>query len=99
VRHSFGPVHGELTTLPGCSQLVVSHAVFSRLRGHAVAANEERQNFAKSIGYDYMLCTVDLANGAQLHILERCGWKRLDVFKSSKTQHNVALYGRNLCTT
>lgn len=93
--------YGEIDTLPGCTQVAVSHAVFvpitNRGKGAGKAAQAARLSVLKEgLGYDYAVCTVDLANARQLHILEEAGWKHLDSFPSSKTGHNVALFGRLL---
>lgn len=93
-------VIGEIDSLPGCSQVGVSHAVFvppeDRGRGWGKEANLERLTYMfNELGYDYALCTVDSANLAQVKILEGNGWKKLDEFKSSKTGHTVCLYGAN----
>lgn len=91
-------IHGEITTMPGCTQIGVSHGVFSRVRGSgmAVEANHERCKAMVEMGYDYAVCTVDVSNTAQVKVLERNGWKFLSAFKSSKTGHVVSLYGRPL---
>lgn len=99
MRITIDDVHGELTTLPGCTQVVVSHGVFipKHLKGmgKGKSANKQRKQVAFELGYDYMLCTVDQANKAQVHILESNGWKLLDSFTSSKTENTVLLYGVN----
>jgi predicted acetyltransferase len=84
--------------MPGCTQIGVSHGVFSRERnsGMAVAANRERCKAMLEMGYDYTLCTVDASNIAQVKVLDRNGWKFLSAFKSSKTNHVVHLYGKAL---
>lgn len=93
-----GFVFGEIDSLPGCSQIAVSHAVFSVSphQGAGKKAHAERLAFLRSIGYDYALCTVDQENHRQLAILERFKWKCLDCFKSSKTTHMVGVYGKQL---
>ncbi len=97
-RFSHGPIHGEITTMPGCTQVAISHGVFSRERGsgQAVEANQKRCAAMLGMGYDYALCTVDAANVVQTRILEKNGWKYLSAFKSTKTGHTVNLYGRSL---
>lgn len=98
MRYTHNNVHGELTSLPGCSQVVVSHDVFAWPRGggNAKEANHARCAYAEYRGYNYTLCTVDLANSVQLHILHECGWRKLDEFKSTKTGHFVGLFGKAL---
>jgi hypothetical protein len=88
---------GELTSLPGCSQVVVSHAVFipkeARGRRNAVPSNWERQRLCfEELGYDLMICTVDAANEAQLRVLAKSGWQKMTSFVSTKTEHTVELW-------
>lgn len=91
---------GELTTLPGCSQVVVSHGVFvppkSRGNGIGKQGQLKRLRLMEELGYDYALCTVESTNDAQIHILTSNGWKKLSSFKSSKTGHKVYIFGRNI---
>lgn len=98
MRYTFGSIHGEITTMAGCTQIAISHGVFSRQygSGQAVEANQKRCEIMHGMGYDYALCTVDAANVKQTRILEKNGWKYLSAFKSTKTGHTVNLYGRDL---
>lgn len=101
MRLTFNGVHGEIDSLPGCSQVGVSHAVFApmqaRGKGMGAKASVERTQHMKHImGYDYALCTVAEDNKAQIAIVEGRGWKKLDEFYSSKTDHMVYLYGKVL---
>lgn len=92
--------YAEIDSLPGCSQIAVSHAAFvnPRHRGHGVgdAAHKERLALMVDLGYDYTICTVDTKNTAQLQILAKNGWTRLSSFDSLKTGNTVAIYGRTL---
>lgn len=93
--------YGEVDSLPGCSQIAVSHGVFVpkalRHQGRGKVANEKRLvTFKQELGYDYVLCSVSEHNVAEIHILEQNGWSKLDEFLSSKTDHKVYLYGRRL---
>lgn len=98
MRYNLDDCIGELTALPGCSQVVVSHGVFvpthKRGKGVGKKAHKARLAYIQDLGYDYSLCTVDSSNIAQKKILEVNGWKVLDSFVSSKTGHLVLLYGR-----
>lgn len=93
-------VVGELDSLPGCTQVAVSHSVFVppsiRGQGKGKAANERRCQDAYALGYDYIMCTSDAANVAQNHILVENGWKSIDRFVSRKTGHTVLLWGKQL---
>jgi L-amino acid N-acyltransferase YncA len=90
----------EIDSLPGCSQVAVSHSAFTqpglRGRGRGRMGNKTRLDYMKTLGYDYALCTIDVANEAQVSILKKNGWSRLDSFVSSKTGHDVALFGKGL---
>lgn len=100
MRQNLGGVIGELSTLPGCTQIAVSHGVFvppeNRGKGLGTWANTERTRVAHDLGYDYILCTVDSANVAQCKVMQKNGWVVLSTFKSRKTSHWVLLYGRSL---
>ena len=94
-----GFVFGELDSLPGCSQVVVSHAVYANPEaapGAGKKAHAERLAYMRKLGWDYALCTVDSSNGKQVSIMKRFLWQCLDSFKSTKTGHIVSIYGRNL---
>jgi hypothetical protein len=95
-----GFVFGELDSLPGCSQVVISHSVFSvspfKGEGSGKRAHAERLGHMRQLGWDYALCTVNMNNAAQLAILTRFNWKKLDEFNSDKTKHIVGLFGKHL---
>jgi predicted GNAT superfamily acetyltransferase len=88
----------ELTPLPGCGQVVVSHASFiyeeKRGKGAGKAAHARRLSVIEKLGYDFALCTVVKGNEAQERILAGAGWKELASFKSSYTKNTVLIYGR-----
>lgn len=101
MRLSFEGVYGEITTLPGCTQIGVSHNVFvdpsRRGQGWGTEANLQRTAFMRdNMGYDYALCTVESTNEAQQKIMSVNGWKQLSYFVSRKTGHTVILYGKEL---
>lgn len=100
MRMNIDGVIGELDTLPGCTQIAISHSVFlnikDRNKGKGTEANLKRIEVAKHLGYDYILCTVASTNERQIKILEKNKWKQLDSFFSEKTNHIVFLYGRML---
>lgn len=90
----------ELTPLPGCSQVVVSHGAFMlqehRSKGLALPEHLLALEKAKELNYDYALCTVREDNTPQHKVLEKAGWKLFDTFKSSYTGGIVRLYGKQL---
>lgn len=99
-RHVFNGVVGDISPLPGCSQVAVSHGVFApphaRGKGCAKLANRERQSFCfNEMFYDYMICTVDGDNKVQLRVLQTTGWHKLDAFVSRKTGHYLEIWGKN----
>lgn len=100
MRYKHKGVAGELTTLPGSSQIVVSHGVFvpkgSRGLGVGKKANKERQEMFAELGYDYALCTVRCDNLPQISIMVSNGWKLLDSFTSSKSDAMIRIYGKNI---
>lgn len=88
----------ELDNLPGCTQVCVSHSAFVlpelRGTGHGKADHEERLEQISELKYNYALATTDSRNERQNNILIKNGWRELDRFMSSKTQHNVIIWGR-----
>jgi RimJ/RimL family protein N-acetyltransferase len=100
MRTNIKGVIGEIDNLPGCAQIAVSHGVFvlpdMRGQGLGGVAHEARLAEMRRLGYNYVLCTVDGANAAQVRIMQRFNWMWLDEFKSNKTEHTVRLYGRKL---
>lgn len=89
---------GEIDSLPGCTQIAVSHSVFvpraSRSHGLGALANLERQMMAfDHLGYDMMICTVSSDNADQKRILDKNGWTCYTSFISRKTGHAVELWG------
>lgn len=90
----------EFDNLPGCSQVVVSHSMFLNPEERGKKLSEhlamKRVFHARDLVYDYMLCTVCSTNKAQIKIIERIGWERLASFKSSKTEHDVIIFGRKI---
>lgn len=101
MRVKLNHVVGEIDSLPGCTQVGVSHSVFlpeaKRGLGLGDHANKMRLDLMRDeLGYDYALCTVDVKNTAQLSVLNKNGWVRLSSFSSSKTGNTVAIYGKDL---
>lgn len=98
MRQNILGVVGELDSLPGCSQIAVSHSVFlpvhHRGDGLGTEANKERQRIAfEELNYDMVICTVDQSNAAQKHILRKNDWEYLTQFRSRKTGHTVEIWG------
>lgn len=101
MRYSINGVFGEVDSLPGCSQIAVSHSVFVpdslRGKGKGKLANKLRQEyFSDELGYDYTICTVADQNEAQIQIMCDNGWTRFDTFVSRKTGNIVHIFGKQL---
>lgn len=90
----------ELNPFPGSNQIVVSnHALIYeeyRGKGFGQKQHEQRLGRARSLGYDAIVCTVNLINSAELHILKKNGWVAGMVFKSSETGHSVQVWSKCL---
>lgn len=90
----------EVDSLPGCSQIAVSHSVFiapvHRGKGRGAANHWLRLSRLKDLHYDTVICTVDKTNAKEIRNLTEFGWKAVHEFKSSKTGHTVILFVRNV---
>ena len=91
----------EVSSLPGNGQVAVFHHNFVspllRGKGWGKTANNWFVDHMKNeLLYNYAICTVEASNLPQLIIMEKCGWKKLDQFISSKTGNEVILFGRGL---
>lgn len=93
IAHKHGS--GEMDSLPGCHQVAVIHSAFvevdKRNKGHGKTYNDERLECCKNFKYDIAICTVDLANKAQLKVLKYNGWILLTKFKNRKTGHTIGI--------
>lgn len=100
MRVNLDGVCGEISTLPGNSNVAVSHAVFvpasMRGKGLGTKAQEKRLELMKNLGYDYVLCTVRQDNSAQIHVLLKFGWRELSSFASSRSEGLILIFGRTL---
>lgn len=100
----FGDDRGsyEIVDLPGSPQVAVSiHSfVFPKLRGkgYGTQMHTERLEKLKKLGYDYVVCTVNLTNLKELAILKANDWRELSRFRSSASEHMVGLFGKSLTT-
>ena len=98
MRHGDDDGAYELTPLPGCGQVVVSHAAFiyeeRRGKGAGKRAHARRLSVMAKLGYDFAICTVVKGNEAQEKILIGAGWRELALFDSSYTGNTVVVYGR-----
>lgn len=92
--------HYELNVFPGCNQLVVSNhsCIYPEYRGKGLGAElaQEKIEVAKEDGFDYMIATVLSTNTAQLKIMEKNGWIKLDTFFNRESGNEVNIFGRRL---
>lgn len=91
----------ELTPLPGCPNVAVSHGVIIyeefRGQGRGRIQHEGRLSQARSLGYSYIICTVRSNNHQELKILEKQGWKKLDWFwHADSKDYNIEVWGKTL---
>jgi RimJ/RimL family protein N-acetyltransferase len=86
----------QLSELPGCSQVVVSHGawVLPHLRNKGIGSSEHEARLAKmqEMNFDVGLCTVDAANVPQIAILKKYHWQCVFEFPSSKTGNTVQIW-------
>jgi L-amino acid N-acyltransferase YncA len=90
----------ELDSIPGCSQLAVSHSVFVlpkyRGKGRGAANHALRLDRAKALHYDCLMATVNAENIKEKRNLRDNGWKHVHTFNSSKTTNTVEIWVINL---
>lgn len=90
----------QITALPGCPQVAVSHSVFVlpqfRRQGKGDENHKKRLQRMKDLHYDYVLCTVNHTNESEGRNLRDNGWVKISCFTSSNTEHVVDIYGRHL---
>lgn len=56
-----------------------------------------KEALAKEYGYPSMLATVNMTgNPAEVHILEKHGWRMVNDFKNSRTKNQVGVFVKNL---
>jgi L-amino acid N-acyltransferase YncA len=100
IRTNIYGVVGEISDMPGCPQVAVSHYVFmkdgKKGEGWGQKAHRDRLSVMRGLGYDHAICTVVNGNAAERHILEKQGWKKVDEFKSSKTTNLVEIWTKSL---
>lgn len=97
MRYVIDSVVGEVSSLPGCDQIAVSHSVFlpKDLRGNGLgkSAHKKRLEYLHdTLNYDVVLCTVRHDNEAQKKILLDNNWYFMMRFRSSKTDNDVSLW-------
>ena len=90
----------NLTPLPGCQQVVISHGVFTevsqRNKGYGKKDHASRLGTMRALMYDCAICTVDETNAAEIHILVSNGWHKVHTFTSRATGHVLGIWVRNI---
>lgn len=90
---------GEVSSLPGCPDIAVSHAVYcinGRGSGKGTKANLMRLSQLKELGYSAVLCTVCIDNTAQRIILQNAKWTESLPLTNNRTGHTLIVYTRQL---
>lgn len=101
IRH-LGTLVGsyELTPMPGCSAVGVSHGLFIdpewRRKGIGSDAMLERFTKAKELGFQCLICTTKVESVAQYKILTKTGWKLVRQFTNPKTGNEVRFWLKHL---
>lgn len=98
-RLKFLGVTGNLTPLPGCPAIVVSHDVFvpehMRHNGVGTQACRARIEQCNFLGWDVIMCTAREDNSAEIAILKKNDWKKVHSFKSSRNGAWIGVWLRN----
>jgi GNAT superfamily N-acetyltransferase len=56
-----------------------------------------KEELARQYGYSCMMATVNMTgNPAEVHILEKFGWKCVNDFNNSRTKNKVGVFVKNL---
>lgn len=86
----------NMVQIPGCCGLDVSYHTNVRSeynkKGIAQDLMQLKIEIAKHYNYSCLICTTMMSNVAQVHVLEKTGWKRLHTFRNKKTTNVVGIY-------
>jgi hypothetical protein len=89
-----------LTQLPGCCGVVVSTGAWVNLdhrrKGIGSLMNQLRIDYARALGYGYILCTDVETNEPQRKLLAKNGWVDLTKFTNPRTVNRVFISGKEL---
>ena len=90
----------SLSQLPGCCGVVVSHNSYIArdLRGYGLGDyfHKERLKSAKAQGYSCIMATTVSTNLAEIHILEKNGWKKVHEFVNKRTNNTVQVWIKDI---
>lgn len=90
-----------LMEMINCCGILVSTKtmVYEEFRGKGIAQELMllKEALARTYGYSCMMATVNMTgNPAEVHILEKHGWKLVNDFKNSRTKNQVGVFVKNL---
>jgi len=93
-------VRFSLKELPGCCGVMVSYntRVNNAYRGKGINSFLQgiKEKIAKNNGYSILMATTIDINLAEVHILEKFGWKCINKFLNSRTNNTVKIFTKNL---
>ena len=86
-----------LKQMIGCCGILVSTNTYvdKKYQGQGIAHEfmELKIAIAKELGYSMMMSTVDIGNNpAEVHILEKFGWKKIQEFVNKRTKHTLGIF-------
>lgn len=89
-----------LVELPGCCAYLVSTGTLVeydyRNKGIAQALLPVKEYIARLGGYSYLMCTTIKYNEAQNHILQKCGWEKVNTILNRRTTNEVTMWMKKL---
>ena len=90
----------SMSEFPGCCGIVISHntTVYKKYEGKGINTflQEIKEDIAVSNGYSKMLATVVSTNEAEIHILEKAGWRKALEFVNKRTGNTVLTYLKDI---
>ncbi len=102
-KESFSTIVAKfsLKELPGCCGVLVSfHThVTERYRGKGINTflQSIKEDIAGSNGYTLLMATVNIVdNPAEVHVLEKSGWARVDDFTNSRTGNHIGVFTKKI---
>lgn len=89
----------NLTEFPGSTgDIMISHGMWvnPNYRGQGIGNKTHKRRLAEAarLGKSYLMCTCNMTNEVELHILDRHGWKKLDEFISECSCERIGVFGR-----
>jgi GNAT superfamily N-acetyltransferase len=90
-----------LTQQVNCCGILVSTQtyVMKKYQGKGIAKEMMpiKEALAKEFGYSLLMATVNMTgNPAEVHILEKFGWKLVSNFTNSRTKHKVGVFTKEV---